>query len=274
MTKVIYLTAKYLSVFIAVLIILVPLYIVFLNAFKGTAEFSATSVFAWPKSFLNSENLQVVMDRGRFGKAFYNIGYILVITVIGNVLIGTMVAYCLGRIKFRFNSTIIMAYSIAALVHLVTTQVAIFSIIKDLGLFNTHYAPIILWLGTDIIQIYLYLQFIRNFPYELDENAMIEGASLFRIYATILLPLLSPAIVTIVILKSIGIYNDMYIPLLYMPSFDLNVASTVLIRFTSVNSAQWNVVCMAILILMLPSIILFLFLQKQIFAGIASGAVK
>lgn len=264
----------YATLLFAAAVVLIPLYIVFVNSFKGTEEFAATGVFTLPRSFLYLENLRIVLERGQFDRAFINTGIVLVLSVAGNVLIGTMAAYALGRFEFKLRPFILLLFTGAVLFPSVTTQVARFGLIRSLGLMNTHFAPVVLYLGTDILQLYMYLQFLRQIPRELDESAMIEGASLFRIFRKIHIPLMVPAIATVVIIKAIGIYNDMYTAYLYMPSRDLNVVSTVLMRFSSVQTTQWNVMSMAIVLIVIPTVVLYLFMQRYIFAGIISGAIK
>ncbi|QGQ94793.1 carbohydrate ABC transporter permease [Paenibacillus psychroresistens] len=265
---------KHGSALIAVLVILFPLYMIFINAFKGNEEYITSGLFDMPNSFLYWKNFKVVLQIGRMGQAFINTLILISMSLTFYLILGTMLSYALGRFEFKMKKLILGLYAMAVLIPSITTQVATFSIIKNLGLFNTFYAPSLLYIGSDIVQIYLYLQFIKNIPYELDESAMIEGASLFTIYRKIVLPLLAPATATIAILKTLGIYNDIYTPYLYMPSPKLGVISTTLLRFKGTHSAQWNMICAGILIVLLPTVILYLFLQKYIFAGIASGAVK
>lgn len=265
---------KYLSLFFGVFVVLFPPYVIIVNAFKSTTEFNTSSTMALPQSFFNMENFQVVIERGRLLSGFANILLIIIVVLCLNILFGTMVAYVLGRFKFRGKKLVFGAYIIATVIPSITTQVATFGIIKGLGLYNTLGAPIILYVGADVIQIILYLQFIRNIPIDLDECAMVEGASLFKIYRSVIFPLLTPATATLVILKTISIYNDMYIPYLYMPKQSLGVVTTVLMRFQGVNTADWNLICAAILLILLPTVILYLFLQRYIFEGVTSGAVK
>lgn len=265
---------KYLSLLIGVFVVLFPPYVVIVNAFKSTEEFNTSDSMALPNSFFNMENFQIVFERGRLLSGFGNIIFIIVVVLCLNILFGTMVAYVLGRFNFRGKKIVFAAYICATVIPAITTQVATFGIIKSLGLYNTLGAPIILYVGADVIQIILYLQFIRNIPYDLDECAMVEGASLFKIYRSVIFPLLTPATATLVILKTISIYNDMYIPFLYMPKQSLGVVTTVLMRFQGVNSADWNLICAAILLILLPTVILYLFLQRYIFEGVTSGAVK
>jgi len=265
---------KYAFLWLGVLSILFPPYVIFLNAFKGQQEFAQSHVFDWPRSFLNFENFEYVLSAGNMLQAFGNTGYIMALSLAANLLIGTMAAYVLGRFEFRLKKYVMAVYIAIAFIPTITTQVAIFTVIKSLGLFNTIYAPVVLYIGTDIMQLYVYLQFIRTIPYELDEAAMVEGASLFRIYRSIVLPLLMPAVTTMMIIKSINIYNDMYIPYLYMPAQELGVVSTTLMRFVAGRTTEWQYISASILIIMLPLIALFLFAQKYVFAGIVTGAVK
>ncbi|RED58634.1 carbohydrate ABC transporter permease [Cohnella lupini] len=268
------LSFKYTLLLFASLIVFFPLYILFINSFKGSAEYGSTNIFTLPRSFMNFENFKLVFERAHLDEAFLNTVIVIGLSLIGNILLGTMVSYVLGRFEFKGRKLILGLYAGAVVIPAITTQVAVFSIIRTLGLFNTHFAPVLLYIGADVIQIYILLQFIRNIPYELDESAMIEGVSLFGIFYRIIVPLLTPAISTLIILKTISIYNDMYTPYLYMPAQRLGVVSTTLMKFTGNNSAEWQLISAAILVILLPTVLLYLFLQRYIFSGITSGAVK
>lgn len=265
---------KYLTLIIAAFVVLFPPYVVLVNAFKSTDEFNTSGTFDLPKSFLNFDNFRTVFDRGDLLLGFKNILIIILITLAINVLFGSMVAYVLGRFEFKLKPLVLGAYLVATVIPSITTQVATFGIIKHLGLYNTLGAPIVLYIGADVLQIILYMQFIKNIPYDLDESAMLEGASLFRIYWQVIFPLLTPATATLVILKTISIYNDMFVPYLYMPKQSLPVVTTALMRFQGVNSADWNFICAAIVLILLPTVIMYLLLQKFIFEGVAAGSVK
>lgn len=265
---------KYLTLLMGVFVVLFPPYVVIVNSFKSGEEFNTASTMALPRSFFNFENFRIVFERGGLLSGFGNTLIIICVSLLFNILFGTMVAYVLGRFSFKLKKVVFALYLFATVIPSITTQVATFGVIKSLGLYNTLGAPIILYIGADVIQIILYLQFIRNIPVDLDENAMVEGASLFRIYRSIIFPLLTPATATLIILKTISIYNDMYTPYLYMPKQSLGVVTTVLMRFQGVNVADWNLISAAILLILLPTVILYFFLQKYIFEGVTSGAVK
>jgi multiple sugar transport system permease protein len=162
----------------------------------------------------------------------------------------------------------------ATLVPSVTTQVATFKVITTLELFNTRWSAIVLFLGTDIISIYIFRQFIQGIPRELDEAAEIDGANSLSIYWRVILPLCKPAIATVVIIKGITMYNEFYIPFLYMPDRDLSVVSTSLFRFKGPYGAQWEVISAGVLLVILPTLIVFLALQRFIYNGFTAGATK
>ena len=102
-------------------------------------------------------------------------------------------------------------YLFVSIIPMEVSQVSTFKIIAFLGLYNTRLAPILLYLGADVLMVYLYLQVLEKIPREIDKAAMLEGASYFQIYRKVIFPLLKPATASIIMLKVISIYNDFYI---------------------------------------------------------------
>lgn len=265
---------KYLSLLLGAFISLVPIVVVFLASLKTGQEFSSTGIFEPPANWLNFDNYVTAFTQGRMLQGFANTAFILVISIAGTIIIGTMAAYALDRFDFRGKWLVFFLFLLATLVPGVTTQVATFQIISTLGLFNTRWSTILLFLGTDIIAIYIFIQFLRSIPKDLDEAAIMDGASHFTIYWRIILPLLAPAIVTVIIIKGVAIYNEFYLPFLYMPKASLGVISTALFRFKGPFSSQWEVVSAAIMIAIIPTLIVFLALQRYIYNGLTQGSVK
>ena len=205
---------------------------------------------------------------------FLNTAIILVVSLIFTILIGTMAAYALNRFEFRFRRGVYALFLLAALVPGVTTQVATFQVVNALGLVNTYWAAIILYSGTDVVSIYIFIQFMQSIPRSMDEAATLDGASRLAIYWRVILPLMKPAIATVVVIKGVGIYNEFYIPFLYMPSQSLGVISTSLYRFIGPYGGAQQIIAAGIVIVVLPTLAVFLFLQRYIYSGITQGAVK
>lgn len=265
---------KYLSLVVASAMTLLPLVVVFTTSFKTDRERADIGPLDLPHNWLNLHNFRFAFTQGHMLTAFANTAFILAFSITGTVLIGSMTAYAIDRFRFRLRRLVIALFLIATLVPGVTTQVATFQIINYFGIFNTRWAPIALYMGTDIISIIIFLQFIRAIPVSLDEAARIDGASSFRIYRTVILPLLKPAIATVVIIKGVVIYNDFYLPFLYMPSQDLAVMSTSLFRFKGPYGAHWEIICAGAVLVIVPTLVVFLFLQRFIYNGFTRGATK
>lgn len=251
-----------------------PLIPLIFASFKNHTEFYDSGPLTPPKDWFNFHNFYLAWTQGDLVRGFMNTGILLSVSLVGTILIGTMTAYAIDRFDFRGKKVIVWAFLVAALVPGVTTQIATFQIINKLNLYNTRGAPILLYMGTDIISIYIFLQFMQSIPKALDESARIDGAGHFTIYFRIILPLLRPAIATVIIIKGIAYYNDFYTPFLYNPDPSLGTVSTSLYRFIGPFSASWQVICAATLLVILPTIVVFLALQKFIYKGLSAGAVK
>ncbi|MEU4466588.1 carbohydrate ABC transporter permease [Streptomyces sp. NPDC024017] len=265
----------YLSLIAATAVVLLPLAAVFLTSLKSEKEMAdGSGALALPGDPFNFHNYVTAFQDGRMLSAFANTAIILVVAITGTVLIGSMTAYAIDRFRFRFRRSVLALFLVAALVPGVTTQVATFQIVNSFGMFDSLWAPIALYMGTDVVSIYIFLQFVRSIPVSLDESARIDGANAFTVYRKVIFPLLKPAIATVVIVKGINVYNDFYIPFLYMPSEDLGVISTSLFRFKGPFGAHWETISAGAILVIVPTLVVFLFLQRFIYNGFTRGATK
>ena len=264
---------KYAVLVIACLVVFIPLVVVFLGSFKNITEFLSSNVFALPQK-LEWNNYKTAFMDGNVLLGLKNTGIILVISCIGTIITGTMTAYVVQRFNTLFGKIMKGAFLVATLFPNIAMQVTVYRIMNSFHLVGHMAAPIILYIGTDIISIYIFIQFLNNISYSLDESAIMDGASYFTVYLKIILPLLKPAIATVLTIKMISIYNDFYTPQLYMPSEKLAVVSTALYRFIGPYGAKWEIIFAGIVICIIPTLIIFLCLQKQIYAGLVNGSVK
>ncbi|MFJ5269845.1 carbohydrate ABC transporter permease [Streptomyces sp. NPDC088358] len=268
-------TLVYASLVVASLVVLTPLVVVFLTSLKTSREVAdGGRALSLPHDWLNLHNYVTAFADGHLLMAFGNTAFILAFSITGTVLIGSMTAYAVDRFDFRGKKLVMGLFLVATLVPGVTTQVATFQVVNSFGLFDTRWAPILLYMGTDILSIYIFLQFIRGIPRSLDEAARMDGANALTIYWKIILPLLKPAVATVVIVKGITVYNDFYIPFLYMPSEGLGTMSTALFRFRGPFGAHWEDISAGTVLVILPTLAVFLFLQRYIYNGFARGATK
>lgn len=265
---------KYFMLIGAAVISLLPVCVCVLTAFKTTDEYNATSVLELPESFFNFENFKVAFQEANMLRGFLNTAIVLVVVLTASVFIGSMLAYVLNRFKFKGNAVIQNLFMFAALIPGIATQVTVYKIMYSLGFINHLYGYMIVLMGTDIISIYIFLQFFENLPVSLDESAIMDGCTYFGVFFKILFPLLKPAIVTSLVLKGVGVYNEYYMSNLYLQSPELKMISTALYRFTGPYGNQYNYICAGVIITIIPILILFLIFQKQVYSGMAAGAVK
>lgn len=266
---------KYLSLLLGSFASLYPLVSIVITAFKTPEEYASTNVMSPPASWLNFDNFITAWQKAGMGRAFLNSGIVLVCVLTGSILISSMLAFVLSRFKFPGNGLIRNLFLFATLIPGVAMQVTVYQIMYTLGLINSLSGYIILLLGTDVISIYIFLQYFENLSISLDESAILDGCTYFGVFFKILLPLLKPAIITSMILKGVGTYNEYYMANLYLQDKNrLQVVATSLYTFTGPMGNQYNYICAGVIITILPALLIFILCQKQIYAGLATGSVK
>ena len=258
-----------------VLIVLAPILLTLFAAFKTKGDMVTTSPLMLP-SFdkITLENFQKVLNDKYLLIGFKNTGIILIISIFFNVMFGTVTAFIIERFEFRFKKVIVAMFFVGMLIPTFVTEIARFKIINGLHLYNTLGGPIVIYVASDLMQLYIYRQFISTLPVALDESALLDGCGYFQLFARIIFPLLAPATATVVIIKAINIINDMYIPYLYMPKNKLRTLTTFLMNYANAQQGSWQTLAAGIIIIMLPTILIYIFFQKYILAGVAAGAVK
>lgn len=273
-TSVIFTIIKYLSLIVASLIAIAPVSVCILTAFKSNEEYAASSVLDLPKSFAYLDNFKIALEKANMIRGFLNTAIVLVVVLFASIMVSSMLAYVLNRFTFPGRGVIENLFLFASLLPGIAMQVTIYQIMYSLGLINHLYGYMIVLMGTDIISIYIFLQFFENLPVSLDESAIMDGCTYFGVFFKILFPLLKPAIVTSMVLKGVSVYNEYYASNLYLQLPELKTISTALYTFTGPYGNQYNYICAGVIITIIPILIFFLIFQKQVYSGMAAGAVK
>ncbi len=258
-----------------VAIVLAPILLTFFAALKTKADMATTSPLllpAWDR--VTFENFQDVLTDKYLLLGFRNTGIILVISLFFNVMFGTVTAFIIERFQFKGKKIVVGLFFMGMLIPTFVTEIARFQVIQGLHLYNTIWAPIVIYVASDLMQLYIYRQFISGLSVSLDEAALLDGCSYFGLFVKIIFPLLAPATATVCIIKAINIINDMYIPYLYMPKNKLRTLTTFLMNYANAQQGSWQTLAAGIIIIMIPTIAIYIFFQKYILAGVAAGAVK
>ena len=260
---------------VMVIIVILPILLTLFAALKTGADMVNTSPLSLPPAeritFSNFD--RVIQDRNLY-TGFRNTITILAVSLVFNVAFGTITAYIIERFNFRFKGFVVSLFFLGMLIPTFVTEISRFKIMSGLGLYNTLAAPIVIYVASDLMQLYIYRQFISKISVSLDESAILDGCSYWGLFVRIIFPLLKPATATVCIIKSITIINDMYIPYLYMPKTRLRTLTTYLMNYANAQQGSWQTLAAGIIIIMLPTVLLYIFFQKYILAGVVAGAVK
>ena len=262
------------SLLIIGIVYVVPFIFIFLTASKTRPE-AALFQFSWPSEFQLIENLREVMAFGdyRMFRALWNSTLLTVGSVTLIVLISALVAFVMQRRGDRVAS-VVSSFILAGLVIPPAVVPTIF-LLQWIGLYKTLLGMIMIEVAFTLPFATLILRaFMASIPREIDEAAIMDGASPLRVFSSIILPLLQPAIITVIVVSSVGIYNDFVGPLYFLPGSENVTAQLTLYSFISQFNSRWNLLFADVIVVTIPPLIMFIFFQKQLVAGLTAGAVK
>jgi len=262
------------SLIIISIVYVIPFIFIFLTASKTRPE-AALFQFSWPSKFQLIENLREVMAFGdnRMFLALWNSTILTIGSVTLIVLFSALVAFVMQRRADRVAS-VASSIMLAGLIIPPAVVPTIF-LLQWIHLYKTLLGLIMVEVAfTMPFATLIFRAFMANIPRELDEAAIMDGASPGRVFFSIILPLLQPAIITVIVTSSVGIYNDFVGPLYFLPGSENVTAQLTLFSFMSQFSSQWNLLFADVVIITIPPLIMFMFFQRQIVSGMTAGAIK
>jgi raffinose/stachyose/melibiose transport system permease protein len=259
---------------VILVVFVVPFVFIFLTAAKTRGE-AALFRFTWPTQFQLLENIRDVVTFGdnRMLLALWNSVLLTVGSVTLIVLLAALVAFVMQRRRDRVAAGV-SSVMLAGLIIPPAVVPTIF-LLQWIGLYKTLLGLIMIEVAFTLPFATLVLRaFMASIPQEIDEAAIIDGASPLRVFFSIIFPLLQPAIVTVIVVASVGIYNDFTGPLYFLPGNQNVTAQLTLFSFMSQFSSQWNLLFADVVVITILPLVMFLFFQRQIVSGLTSGAIK
>lgn len=256
------------------ILFIIPFVFIFLTAAKTQSE-AALFEFSLPTDFQLFENIiEVIQFRDyRMLLALWNSMVLTVGSVLLIVLLGAGVAFVIQRRTDRLSSIV----SVLILTGLVIPPAVVPTIfvLQEIGLYKTIIGLIFIEVAIQLPFAILILRaFMASIPREIDEAAIIDGATSWQLFSRVILPLLRPAIITIVVVTAVVIYNDFTLPLYFLPGNENVTAQLTLFSFISQFSSQWHLLFADVIIITIPPLVMYIFFQRQIVSGLTSGAVK
>jgi len=255
-------------------VFLLPFAFIFTMAAKDQKS-AALLEFSWPQHFQLWENIVQVFQARDYMLiiAFINSTILTVASVTLLVVFGSMIAYVLDRRKSKLNP-LINTFVLAGLI-IPPAVVPTIWVMQSLGIFKTLPGLIMIEVAFGLSFTVLTMRaFIATVPRELDEAAIVDGAGPFRLFFQVIFPLLKSVIVTIVVVQSIFIFNDFQNPLYFLPGNANATVQLTLFNFQSQYQTSYHLLFANILVITIPMLVMYVFFQRQIVAGMTSGAVK
>lgn len=262
------------AILLSVVVFLVPFAFIVLTAVKDRQQASQLD-FSWPARFQFVQNFMDVVEARDYMLiiAFINSTILTVASVSILVVLAAMVAFVLQRRRTRWTG--LVNFLVLSGLIIPPAVVPTIWVLQKLGLFRTMPGLILIEVAFGLsFCVLLFRAFIATIPRELDEAAIIDGAGPLRLFFRVILPLLRSVIITVVVVQSVTIFNDFTNPLYFLPGDQNATVQLTLYNFSSAYSTQYNLLFMDILLITIPPLIMFLFFNRRIVAGMTAGAIK
>lgn len=249
---------------------LIPIYITIIASVKEMSDFS--SYWVLPKK-LFLDNYKVALEQGKMIAAFQNTIIITFFSVLFIVILAAMASYPLARNRTKLNKTVMKSILAIMMIPPLSLLVPLYSFMGSINAISSYWGIIVIHVTFQLpLSIFLYTNFITTIPAELDEAALIDGCSVFRIFYKIILPLLKPVTATVIILTGVSVWNDFQFSLYFLQS--KQVITLAISSFFGVSGANVNVAAAAAIMAILPITMVYIFLQKYFVKGMVDSAIK
>lgn len=222
-------------------------------------------------SSLSFQNFVDAWERATFSQYLFNSVLYATMATLIFVVTATLLAFPIARRYVKYSNWLLTLFVIA--LFLPPALIPQFQLILNLGLYNTQVGYILL-LVTNPVGIIILVNYMKTLPRELDEAASLDGCGYLRFMFTIVFPLSRPAIATVVVIHAIGIWNEVVLATIYLTNQDFYPVTRGLLVFQGVYGFEWPILASAVIIMAMPMVVVFLFLQRYIVSGLTAGSVK
>ena len=234
----------------------------------------ASGPISFPQSWQWS-NYATAWQEGTLGRYLINSTIVSAASVFFVALFSSMAAYVLARFEFRGNTLIYLLFLAGLALPIPLIAVPLFIIMKNFNLINNLLSVILVYVASGMsFSVFLLVTFFRTIPVELEEAARIEGANSFQIYASIMVPLVRPALTTVALFNFVGSWNGLFFPLIFLSDRSQMTVTVGVLSFVGQYGTQWNLLLPALVIVILPTVIVFSLASRQFIRGLTAGAVR
>ena len=224
---------------------------------------------------LGFENFVRAWSKANIGLYFFNSLAVILPAIFFTLLFSAMAGYVLARFAFPGNRFIFYSFLGGMLFPVMLALVPLFFLLQSFKIIDSHFGLILVYIAYSLpFTIFFMTGFLKTLPTELLEAAIIDGAGPIRLFFQVVLPLLRPVMVTVIVVQSVAIFNDFTNPLYYLPGKQNVTVQLTLFNFQGQFNTSLHLLFMNILLITIPPLIVYLFFNRQIVAGMTAGAVK
>lgn len=255
------------------LLFLIPFYIVIVNAFKGNKEIVGNAL-SLPKA-LDFSAIVDAFHKMNYVQTFGNSLLITLVSVVLTIIVASMCAYLFARKNWKINKIVFMIMVVSMIIPFQTIMIPLVKNFSSLGIMNSRATMILFYVGANVpMAVFMFHGFMKSIPYELEEAAKIDGCTQVGVFVRIILPLLKPIASTVFILNFLGTWNDFLAPFIILSDNSKKTLPLMTYMFTGQYFTDYALVLSGLILTMLPILIVYIFMQKNIIEGVAQGAVK
>lgn len=263
----------YIILTFAAAVVVFPLLLLMLNSLKNPTEFYMNPLGL--PSVIRFKNFSDAYVKARMDYAIPNSLLLVFFSELLLVGLGVTSAYPIARIRLRLNSLLLSLFFAGMIIPPQVIAVPLFIQMRNMGLINTVIGLSLVLTASQLpLTIFIYSGFIKTIPYEIDEAAIIDGCSPIQIFLRIIVPLSHTATATVVLLTTLHVWREFFYPLVLTTKVQARTLSVALFSFQNFETVEWPNLFAAMVIMMVPILVIFLFGQKFIISGAVSGAVK
>ena len=261
--------------YVTLIVWMLPLAGVFLTSFRSLADINSGNYWGWPSEFALVENYTQVFTVTPMIQYFLNSLVITIPTVLGTLLLSSLAGYSLAKHRFRGNFLIFALFIAGNFVPAQILMIPVRNLTLNLGVYDTKLALILFHTSFQIGFCTFFLRgFIKELPHELIESARIEGASEFRVYWNIILPLVLPALAALAVLEFTFIWNDYFWALVLVQGDEARPVTLGIQALRGRWTASWHLISAGSIVAAIPPVVLIFMLQKHFINGLTLGAIK
>ncbi|WP_116951792.1 carbohydrate ABC transporter permease [Jiangella endophytica] len=261
--------AREILMFVVAIVFVIPIYVLVNLSLREGGDVTSPLVPVFSPTF---DNYADAWSQAGLATALLNSAIVTVVSVTIIVVISSMAAYPLARIMSGLSTTVFWLILAGMLIPFQVALIPLYQTMRDVGLLGSLWALIIFYCGSQVpFSVFLYTGFLRALPREYEEAAAIDGAGTLRTFRSVVFPLLRPITGTVVILNAITVWNDFLVPLLYLSGTPQQTVTVALYAFVGQFVSNWPVVFAGLVISIVPVLVVYFLMQKQIIRGFAGG---